>query len=639
MNHIREMHKPFCISLFLCIACVPLASAAPAITADKVILQAKEKKLAQDPYWLTLLHYQTGFFGTKSLIDDETFFLSEKGKTHPEAELVATIKAFFAPVQEDPNSHAICRFPARCRWISKKLDIPFGSLPAPKCDMLNTVMERISPVSSSLSFPTYFMNSPASIFGHTLINMEPPYESKLLSQAVNYSAKVDDPGSIFFPVKGIFGFYKGYHAILPYYLKIQEYNDISQRDIWEYRLNLTPAEMRTMLLHLWELRDKYAYYYFFRENCSYNLLFLLEAARPGLCLHEDFFLWALPVDTIKAVIRAGLVEDVEYRPSRATHIQTKLSLLQKAEKDLVYEIIFADQDISAVTETELSRSRKILVLDTLTDLIRYRFAKKKLDKNAYQKKLISTLRLRSTLGASESPPVSPSPPPPPHEIHGTRRLCFSQGVHDSGFFQRIAFRPALGDLLDTEYGYDEGAQVVFGEIAFDFDYDTEKLSLERLDIVDVVSVSAYNRFFRPLSWKLKTGAWRHLMPDEKRSLVSGVSGGMGIAANLASKKMDFCLVYGFGMAEAGLGYGLDEGYIAGAGGEAGLLVRWSSVFKTHMYGRHLEYRAGDTHGYSKVYIGQNIRISGNHHININCSFEQAETANHSETSIDFLYFF
>ena len=43
-----------------------------------------------------------------------------------------------------------------------------------------------------------------------------------------------------------------------------------------------------MLLHLWELDDVAIPYYFFRQNCSYQLIRLLAVARPGLDFRHGF---------------------------------------------------------------------------------------------------------------------------------------------------------------------------------------------------------------------------------------------------------------------------------------------------------------------------------------------------------------
>ena len=47
-------------------------------------------------------------------------------------------------------------------------------------------------------------------------------------------------------------------------------------------VDVTVAEIDFLLMHLWELREAEAPYYFFTRNCSYELLRLLEVAVPEL---------------------------------------------------------------------------------------------------------------------------------------------------------------------------------------------------------------------------------------------------------------------------------------------------------------------------------------------------------------------
>ena len=118
--------------------------------------------------------------------------------------------------------------------------------------------------------------------------------------AVNYAALVDleNENSIKYVFMGIFGGYIGKFSLNRYYLKIAEYNEIENRDIWEYELNLKPEEIKKLYLHLWELQSTYFNYFYFKENCSYHLLSLLEIARPELNLQDDYYFWATPAETI-----------------------------------------------------------------------------------------------------------------------------------------------------------------------------------------------------------------------------------------------------------------------------------------------------------------------------------------------------
>jgi hypothetical protein len=136
------------------------------------------------------LHYKRGPFGTRSLIDDEDFFLSREGKYNPEAELNATIRAFFQEA-DDQTKPPVCKYIARYTWIKEQLELDSSQLPVPECKQFTELVSQIKPESVSLIFPTTHINSPASMFGHTLLIVETASKSKLLAYAISYAAVTD----------------------------------------------------------------------------------------------------------------------------------------------------------------------------------------------------------------------------------------------------------------------------------------------------------------------------------------------------------------------------------------------------------------------------------------------------------------
>ena len=64
------------------------------------------------------------------------------------------------------------------------------------------------------------------------------------------------------------------------------------------------------------------------ENCSYQLLFLLDVARPSVKLAGDFALHVIPVDSLRAVLEPqGLFQSAKFRPSGQTRIRQDLAKL------------------------------------------------------------------------------------------------------------------------------------------------------------------------------------------------------------------------------------------------------------------------------------------------------------------------
>jgi hypothetical protein len=155
-----------------------------------------------------------------------------------------------------------------------------------------------------LVFTSAYLNNPASLFGHTLLRLDrrgEPASTQLLAYAVSYAA--DDSGStgLMYGIKGIAGGFTGYFELQSYDRLVRTYSDIENRDIWEYRLNLTPGQMARLVAHLWELREVRFDYYFFSENCAWQLLTLLEVADPSRVLSDRFALWVAPPDVLRLI--------------------------------------------------------------------------------------------------------------------------------------------------------------------------------------------------------------------------------------------------------------------------------------------------------------------------------------------------
>lgn len=649
------------LNLLYFLAIAAAVHAADADSTEHLIRLATDQKLYEDAYWRTLLHYKkTLSGGSESFIDDPRFFLSPEGKFNPKAELEASIIAFFPKKtvkrprlkqtnpfdglgeisDEDNTQDVICRFPARYEWLRKKLGVDESEFPHVLCESFERVMENIKPKSVTLIFPTYSMNSPASMFGHTLLTIDTENKSKPLSQAINYSASTNETNGLFFAFKGIFGFYKGYYSVMPYYQKIQEYSDIRQRDIWEYPLNLSESEIRRMLMHLWELKDLYSYYYFFDENCSYNLLFLLESARPSLNMTEQFPLWILPIDTVKAAKKAGLTDTADYRPSKATRIKQKISHLSDAGQQLALDIIEEKITPRSLAEQEMEKDEKIRILDLAADYLQYQYyAKEEISKPRYQKLLLESLKIRSTLGKPEENSGAMQTPPLPDNVHESNRLGLGIGVSDDGVFQQIAYRPAFGDLLDTDYRQDQGIQIEFCPVELRYYNDDKNFVLQSFDLIDIVSISPADRFFMPYSWKVNTGFIRKKMREDSGAEGDALFYRLNTGGGLAVYHDFFGLAYMFLEPELLLGGALSENYALGIGLSAGLLRRMTPSWKCHLSAESMYFGLGDTHSASNVSLSQHIQLTRNNSISFDISWEKDFDASRTEAALRWNLFF
>jgi hypothetical protein len=515
--------------------------------------------LARSRQWLRLGHYRPALFGGyESEADAAQFFLAPEGKSDPEAELVATFEALFSAGPDDDAQgvqHPFCRFPARRRFLIRALEIPASRLPARACARLDAFLSELRPVGATLVFSSYYLNNPASAFGHTFLRIERRAKrgdtegSDLLDSGVDYSASVDTGNALLYALKGLMGLFPGHFHKIPYYAKVREYNDFESRDLWEYELALSADEVELVALHLWELGSTYFAYYYLSENCSYHVLGLLEAASPRLSLLGDLGWPVIPAETVKALFRnPGLVRSVHYRPSNRTALRLRLAGLNAEELDALAQLM---RDPRAKFGSGVAPARQVKVLDTALDLIDVRLARdlvKEREELGDEGELQQELLTRRSEYDVEPEQRAFAPPfrTMPHLGHGSRRLGLGGGyARDAGYYQTLNFRLALHDSADPVRGYPAWASIEFLPFTLRWRLEQEKLTLEDAALVRVESLSPWTRFERPLSFRTGVGFTRthDRACEDCPTGFAEVGGGVALAPF-----RDVLMIYGFGEA-------------------------------------------------------------------------------------------
>ncbi|MEK5789646.1 DUF4105 domain-containing protein, partial [Acinetobacter johnsonii] len=108
--------------------------------------------------------------------------------------------------------------PARSRWLMQQLNIDVQQLPKVNCVEFNDWINQIKPHKATLIYATDFMGNPSSMFGHTLLRLDPKDQKQLnlVSYAVNYAATVKGDDNWSYAWKGLTGQYPGEYSIMPY---------------------------------------------------------------------------------------------------------------------------------------------------------------------------------------------------------------------------------------------------------------------------------------------------------------------------------------------------------------------------------------------------------------------------------------
>ncbi|MBA3731430.1 MAG: DUF4105 domain-containing protein [Gammaproteobacteria bacterium] len=352
---------------------------------------------------------------------------------------------------------------------------------------------------------------------------------------------------------------------MPYYDKVQSYGDIENRDIWEYDLNFTHAQTRMIMMHAWELDEVDFDYYFFDENCSYQLLSLLEAARPSLHLTDRFFYHAIPSDTVRVtVVSPGILGDINFRPSLRTRINWRADGMSDDELALALAITQAGFKKRAAELATYDPQAQARILDTAYDLRQYRYNRAGGDRAAHALVSLDLLRLRSQLAAGETVPSHHATGAAPHESHASARADFGIGSLDDTAFAELRIRPAYHDLLDPPTGFTEGAEINMFALALR-GYESGSVQLESLEFVDILSLSPRSRLFKPLSWGVNVALRREWISPVERPLTFALSGAGGLSYALG----DTALTYALAQADVLVTDELSGKITVGAGPAAG----------------------------------------------------------------------
>ncbi len=494
----------------------PQAPAPDPAYLPELVARARRLRLAEDPGWIRLGHWRpTVKGGWKSEVDGMAFFRALRGKTDPRAELEATLRGLFdARPVADELSDAQCRFPARLAFLAGKLAIDPARLPRRSCPRLEDFLGRVHARAVTLVFSSYYLDNPASAFGHTFLRLdkeEGAREGKayeLLDYGVDYAATVTTTNAVLYAFDGLFGLFQGRFSHLAYYYKVRQYADAESRDLWEYDLALEPSEVALLAAHLWELGGTWFAYWYLDENCSYHILGALEAAAPRLSLvaHAGRAV-VLPSNTVKALFEnPGLVRRVNYRPSIRTQFEARAARLDGRGRAAV-EALAGDPSAPL---PEAGPEAQAAVLDAALDHLDLRFGKDlvlgKAPGAARDRQRL--LERRSTL-AVVSPPLELPPPRDlaPEAGHGSLRLGAGAGWSSrDGALALLDLRLALHDLGDPPLGFPPLAQIEFLPARVRLAPREGKVELDEAWLMRILSLNDLSRFDLRPSWRVRLGA-------------------------------------------------------------------------------------------------------------------------------------
>lgn len=298
--------------------------ASTAITVEQIVTEAAKARLAEEPTWASLLHVADG----KANIQNSDFLLSWPNFSL-EQELSATIRFLYGG-----NKTRVCRYPARYLWIRKQIEAP--ELPIDACVELSEFKRRAPAHEIAVVFASENLAQPSSMMGHIMLKLSGASDEDDKKQVEHAVSFITDAGGLNLPklfydsmVVGKAGFF----TLAPYDEKLQLYLREEQRSIWEYALQLNPAQRELIQAHLIELKQSKLTYFFQNYNCATVVDFIISIGAGQQLPVEGF--WLTPKDVVKRAQALGLIKESRVVPPNRWLIRAIGEQLEPAERNAI----------------------------------------------------------------------------------------------------------------------------------------------------------------------------------------------------------------------------------------------------------------------------------------------------------------
>jgi hypothetical protein len=456
--------------------------------------------------WLKLLHYRKSLFGGyHSDVRNQGFFLAADGVDSPQAELEADIAAFRSrqPVTKDKMKPS-CVFPARFQYLQKMI----GGFEEDHCASLDEWRHELRAESVTLVFSSYFPGAPASMFGHTFLKINRAQKESVLDYSIDYSAMTDGDNVVVQSMFGLVGLYHGEFSVWPYYVKIKEYNNAENRDIFEYTLNLTPQEVETLVLHIWEMRFAKMPYTFFLRNCSYEVLSVIQAVKPNWHLMNHFLTHVLPIDTVRVIDdEPNSIRTVHFRSSLRSRLVAKWDGLGRDLKKQYFGVIKGRTQPAEINDP------------LLAEALGLHYTIRQIENKGHLPTEEAEVAHAVNVRRSQLPPLDenlnkPKDLPRPDHAHPSDKIELGLGNNQAGGgFVEGTTRIALHALYENDAGYSPNSELESFVLRGRYYKDSGRFSLQDTTLFRLMSLNPMTSLINPMSYEFNVGVYH---PPEAR---------------------------------------------------------------------------------------------------------------------------
>jgi len=482
---------------------------------QEVIELSRKVDLSKQSQWQLLLHYKN----SSSIITDKKFFYAQDGDVNAKSELEATIEHFFDD-ENLGNKHAICRYPARFKWIKEQLNLPDSLFAKPNCSELKNHLLNTSAKKISIVFASENVNNLLSMMDDIFIKIEGEKENKEVSHAIGYFARLDISNIVTFIAKTLTSGTDGTYVLEPYQDNVDKYNDLEKRSLWEYKIKLSNSQLELLSLHIWEMREVVTKYKFIGHNCGNALLYLLAVTDPKLA--NDFNSIDAPIDIISNLNKQGYISEVDLMPAanyKLRMISDNFSLIDKIR----IEKMSQEGNLNLLQNYQLPQEKANILAGLRTE-IDYKLISRDMSQENYNQVAQEIVKNSETLPQANLSYADKNP------LKKTSSSSFSIGYNKSGANRDhvgFSFYPVYNSVLNNNSAYFNEFDLQLMNMEGKYYTQQNKLRFDNIDLLKVKNIMPYDYLANGLSGQFNLNVERKNFSSNSNAMFPNLSIGIG----------------------------------------------------------------------------------------------------------------
>lgn len=470
-----------------------------------VLNLALQKHLYKMPVFKSLLFYKDKFY-----INDNKFYLSSNRDL--KSELIADIKGFFEKKDKfkNINNHPQCKFPARFMFIKKELNLSNSIFPKINCPALTEYKQKAPAKNIYMVFASANIKSPSSMMGHTFFKFEGTYKNQKTSHAISFYTFINTINPFKLIYENIASGMKGIFGLSPYKDVLYNYLENENRNIWEYKLNLTSYQKKFIFYHIWELKDIKMKYYFTSFNCSTVDLFIISIINPSIL--NDYKYYITPLDLMKLINKHKLIKKTKLMPSdewfiKLTEAQLNLKTIYKIKN------VVENNNIKELSTFHNFYAKLLIKLYALYLFKQHKISKKNLNNI---NKHINLNHKNIDISKYKNPLKSPY----------QRQIGISYFKdYDKKNYLSLNFLPASHTLSDDNREYFNESELKLANIKILLNQD--RFLIENFDIYTITNLLPFDILLKPISYDFSLNLKRDYNKKLNKNLFFNTKIGLG----------------------------------------------------------------------------------------------------------------